>query len=425
MSVIGFLNILLGYTTPKQISGGPEMLGFNDAAANRVCIGQWKGSETGARYLRDIQGNQEWKGPDPDPDQNTLFGHSALGRMSLQGVGGGGLSIVAWKFSLANNGGTITDSQTSLVVLSGAVFGSGAVNLRGRIENEIIHITNVSTNTLTITRGYEGTTAATHPDGSVVCWLGNPEDQPRIAFNNDGGGIIFTNGTTPNGAALQLADTGFLNFLMPSSLSSFGVGLLKSGDSYQRVYLAEDGVRIGSGAAALDVAIQRTGAKTLAIKPIGGDVAGMFRVLTSADADVLVVDTDTPKVTVSGCDLLVDGVATVGSLDVGAYANIIDSARVANFTQLKIGGTTVFGTDALLPVAQGGTAAATAATARSNLGVPGIPVGTTEGGTGATVVATARANLSAAVASGACSFTLTADLVTGAVTGTITGPGTS
>lgn len=63
--------------------------------------------------------------------------------------------------------GAINNSTTSVVVTDGSVFPSTG-NFRIVIDSEIMLVTARSTNTLTVTRGYESTTAASHSDGSNV-----------------------------------------------------------------------------------------------------------------------------------------------------------------------------------------------------------------------------------------------------------------
>jgi hypothetical protein len=66
-----------------------------------------------------------------------------------------------------NNGGTLLSGDTSCTVTSAAAFPSGG-NFRILIGSEIILVTAVSSNTFTITRGQEGTSAASHADSSTV-----------------------------------------------------------------------------------------------------------------------------------------------------------------------------------------------------------------------------------------------------------------
>jgi len=63
--------------------------------------------------------------------------------------------------------GSINSSVTSLVLTSATNFPT-AGNFRILVESEIMKVTGVSGTTLTITRGQEGTTAASHSSGVVI-----------------------------------------------------------------------------------------------------------------------------------------------------------------------------------------------------------------------------------------------------------------
>lgn len=65
-----------------------------------------------------------------------------------------------------NDASGISAGDTSLTVAS--VSGAPAVDFRILIDTELLMVTGISTNTFTITRGIEGTTAATHADGATV-----------------------------------------------------------------------------------------------------------------------------------------------------------------------------------------------------------------------------------------------------------------
>lgn len=69
------------------------------------------------------------------------------------------------EFSTTLNG-AITDSATSLVVTSAT--GAPAANFRIRIDDEYMLVTAVASTTLTVTRGLEGSTAASHSDLATV-----------------------------------------------------------------------------------------------------------------------------------------------------------------------------------------------------------------------------------------------------------------
>ena len=67
-----------------------------------------------------------------------------------------------------NEGGTFTNSDTTLTVTSSNPGHQIAANDFILIEEEILKVTNVSTNDLTVTRAQEGTAASTHADGTTV-----------------------------------------------------------------------------------------------------------------------------------------------------------------------------------------------------------------------------------------------------------------
>ena len=72
--------------------------------------------------------------------------------------------------STINEGGTYTDSDTTLTVASASTLGAGT-NSYIRIDDEILQVTGVVGNNLTVTRQALSTTAAAHTDGSTVSLL--------------------------------------------------------------------------------------------------------------------------------------------------------------------------------------------------------------------------------------------------------------
>lgn len=76
--------------------------------------------------------------------------------------------------------GSITSAATSVTVDNGQKFQVGSLL---KVDDEAMRVTSVSTNTLTVTRAYGDTTAASHADNDVVVGLGltlaegsDPED---------------------------------------------------------------------------------------------------------------------------------------------------------------------------------------------------------------------------------------------------------
>ena len=59
----------------------------------------------------------------------------------------------------------LDNSETAVDVDNGAYFKTGDVL---KVESELLYVSSISTNTLTVVRGFAGTTAATHTDNTVV-----------------------------------------------------------------------------------------------------------------------------------------------------------------------------------------------------------------------------------------------------------------
>lgn len=84
-----------------------------------------------------------------------------------------------------NEGGSFAQGDVTLTVTDGTIFQAGDVI---EIESEVLLITAVSTNNLTVTRGYAGTTDAAHADATIVYVIGNT----RTGGEVDVDGISYT-----------------------------------------------------------------------------------------------------------------------------------------------------------------------------------------------------------------------------------------
>jgi hypothetical protein len=80
--------------------------------------------------------------------------------------------------------GSIISSDTSITATTGSVFPSTG-NFRLKIEDEIIVCTARSGNTLTVTRGAEGTTAASHSSGASIAHILTAAGFARWAQNSN------------------------------------------------------------------------------------------------------------------------------------------------------------------------------------------------------------------------------------------------
>lgn len=90
---------------------------------------------------------------------DTTVGGTGWGAGLFGGISSGALQTTI------NEGATFSNSDTTLTVTSGTGIAANDFIL---IENEILKVTAVSTNDLTVTRGQSGTSAASHADGIIV-----------------------------------------------------------------------------------------------------------------------------------------------------------------------------------------------------------------------------------------------------------------
>jgi hypothetical protein len=199
---------VFGGTASKQspTAHGPEKLSLQDADALKVGIAAFVGSETNARLLIDMNGNHEWS--NDGTDQTVVLGCTAIGRMNLVGFplgssAGGGLGIVAWKWSYLTS--MVNSTTTAFPVFDTSPF-TGVTRIR--VENEICDITSIGVGTLNVTRGQEGTMATSHPMDATVVAIGTEEAQPRILLLNDGSGIMFSDGSNATDATVSRPSTG-------------------------------------------------------------------------------------------------------------------------------------------------------------------------------------------------------------------------
>ena len=74
----------------------------------------------------------------------------------------------------ANNGGTVTSGATSMVVTDGSLFAEGDVIV---VDSEYLRVSSVSSNTLTVSRGFGGTGADNHTSNATVVILTNAQPE--------------------------------------------------------------------------------------------------------------------------------------------------------------------------------------------------------------------------------------------------------
>ena len=74
--------------------------------------------------------------------------------------------------STLNNGGTVTTSATTVVATDGSLFLPGDVIV---VDSEYLRVSSVDTNTLTVSRGFGGTTQTSHAANAAVVILTNAQ----------------------------------------------------------------------------------------------------------------------------------------------------------------------------------------------------------------------------------------------------------
>lgn len=106
--------------------------------------------------------------------------------------------------------GAINNSTTSVVVTSASVF-SSVVDFHVIVDSEIMRVTAVVSNTLTVVRGQEGTTAASHNDLARITQILTAESLQRLGsqIHLDGSWASRPTAVYANEGQLHLPSDGF------------------------------------------------------------------------------------------------------------------------------------------------------------------------------------------------------------------------
>jgi hypothetical protein len=289
----GVQSLILDGTATKQVSGGPELLSCQNAAANHVCLASFSGSEANARFLIDIQGNHEW-GPGGSTDQNVLLAWSATGRLNLSGTSGGGLNIVRWtspgvqetqpRISLSNDG-------------SGLLFSDGT----NAADVNIYRPSAQQFNVVGIGAPVTG------------CFSQSTDTNCRVAVVAADPSIKFGDGTITPVEKIYRSTAGQLNFS-----GAVGFGALQAADTNPRFLLdtANNRLAFGPGNAVVDMFVTRGAGPTLGIT--GGNVG----IGTTSPTNALTVNgtaSATAYATATNCAVNSASPAACGSAAAGAF----------------------------------------------------------------------------------------------------------
>jgi len=80
-------SLILGGTLPKQASGGPEMISFQNSDPDHVAFAGFVGSETNFRFGASLRGFMEW-GPGGSSDQDVALFRNWAGGLAVQSFNG-------------------------------------------------------------------------------------------------------------------------------------------------------------------------------------------------------------------------------------------------------------------------------------------------------------------------------------------------
>lgn len=114
-----------------------------------------------------------------DLESSAFFASGATPQRSIRVAGKWGFSDETADSTTLNDPSGISASDTTVVLTSGSAFGVGDVM---RVESEDMLVTAVSTNTLTVERGINGTTAATHADSTAASRVVAPSDVRELCI---------------------------------------------------------------------------------------------------------------------------------------------------------------------------------------------------------------------------------------------------
>lgn len=107
----------------------------------------------------------------------TAGGNDPIGALSLDGLWGYGGQ---WVATGATVSGALDDSSSSFTASSGTLLEVGMVL---KLASEYCYVSAVSSNNVTITRGYNGSIAASHIDETIVYrWQAHPTVQSTVLF---------------------------------------------------------------------------------------------------------------------------------------------------------------------------------------------------------------------------------------------------
>ncbi len=159
---------------PDISNGADEAYGTVNPSSNHNLIGDGENLSTVSNGTNENQIGTT-SSPLPPRLYPLYYNGGATQTMALQG---GSSAIDAGGPITALSAGSAATDTTISVNLGSAVCSTPG-NYLIKIDGEQMLVTNVSGNTLTVVRGYNGTTVTTHGSGANVFWMNDQTGQPR------------------------------------------------------------------------------------------------------------------------------------------------------------------------------------------------------------------------------------------------------
>ncbi len=249
---------IFGGTATLQVSGGPEDISFQNAAANHVIMGGWVTGDTNARWLNSINGFMEW-GEGGTSDQSVALFHNWTGGLQIQSFNGTN-SDHAFSVHQATTNGLVglpyfrvDESGTNTLV---DIENGARLAVNGAAGGAPVDVVGLS----------GGNGVRVQAAASDLAYSAFVSGDNFARFNLFGSGTItLGGGTASTDVTLSRPFAGQFNVT-----GSSGLGVLQPGDNDPRILLdtANNRISLGPGNAAVDTTLTRVAPGEIALAPV-------------------------------------------------------------------------------------------------------------------------------------------------------------
>lgn len=146
--------------------------------------------------------------PEPNSSHNIIGNYAGLGPLADNGGPTQTMALLSGSPAIGGGGATtalaapISSGATTISVAAGDAIARTPGSYLIQIDNEIMLVTAASGNALTVTRGYNGTTAASHSASAAVYLVTDQRGSPRVVDGSTDIGAFQTQGS-PNRLYVQ------------------------------------------------------------------------------------------------------------------------------------------------------------------------------------------------------------------------------